>query len=364
MDRVSSYHFQKRAVSVLAMVALIIYSVLTGFFLNVTDFIELSSGFPSFILAVSIWSLVLWGLMLPFSFFSGFMLEHRFELSRQTPYAWVCVEMKNFVVAFLLGGGILSIGYFIMIRSPAYWWLWAALFFFLITIVLVRLAPVILFPLFYDFSPLKDGALTAMLRDLSRSQGFRIENVYSFDLGKETSKGNAALTGWGRTRRIIISDTLLNNMNPAEITAVFAHELGHARLKHIPKLIAWNGLGIILSFWVAFCISRICLSHFPFRFSSITDPNLFPVLLVSVLLVFLLLRPANLAYSRKLEKEADLFAVQQIGDASSLLSSLRKLGMQNLAEENPSEWVERFFYSHPPLGKRLRYLQKGEGTDS
>jgi len=283
----------------------------------------------------------------------GFRLEHRFQLSNQRLRAWLWDEAKGFLVGLVLAAIVAELLYFIMRQAPQHWWLIAWAVFLGLFVLMAQLAPLILFPIFYKFEPLQNEELKARLVRLSERAGTKVRGVYQWKLSEKSKKANAALTGLGNTRRIILADTLLDNYSPDEIEAVLAHELGHHAHRHIMKSIAVQAGTTLLGFWAAnwalhYAVDRLHM------FETLSDfANLPLLVLVTMLLSFLLL-PALNAYSRFNERQADRYAFQSIARVGPFISSMNKLAEQNLAERAPSRWVEWFFHSHPAISKRVQ----------
>src|SRR5438094_5993244 len=181
----------------------------------------------------------------------GFRLEHRFQLSNQKLRAWIWDEFKGFLVGVILASIVTELLYFIIREAPQHWWLLAWAAFLGLFVLLAQIAPVVLFPIFYKFEPLEDEELKSRLVRLSQSAGTRVRGVYKWKLSEKSKKANAALTGLGNTRRIILADTLLQNYSHNEIEAVLAHELGHHVHRHIFKSIVLQMVVTFIAFWAA-----------------------------------------------------------------------------------------------------------------
>jgi STE24 endopeptidase len=282
----------------------------------------------------------------------GFRLEHRFNLSNQKLGAWVWDEAKGFLLGLVLGGFVVELLYYIIRQWPQYWWLIAWVAVMGLFVLLAQLAPVVLFPIFYKFEPLQNDDLKSRLVALSERAGTRVRGVYKWNLSEKSKKANAALTGLGNTRRIILADTLLDHYSPEEIEAVLAHELGHHVHKHILKSIAVQAGITLVGFWAANWVLHYAMER-AHMFETLHDfANLPLLVLVSTVLSFLLL-PAMNAYSRYNERQADRYAFRSIPDVAPFISSMDKLSEQNLAERTPSRFVEIYFHSHPAVSKRI-----------
>src|ERR1700730_10365097 len=284
--------------------------------------------------------------------FYGFRLEHRFQLSNQKPRAWVRDEVKGFLLELMLASVVAESLYFIIRQFPQHWWVLAWAAFLAFVVLMAHLAPVVLLPIFYKFEPLQDEELKSRLVRLGERSGTRVRGVYKWNLSEKSKKANAALTGLGSTRRIILADTLLDHYSPDEIEAVLAHELGHHVHRHILKSIVVQAGITLLGFWAANWVLHYAVER-THMFETVSDfANLPLLILVSTLLSFLLL-PALNAYSRYNERQADRYAFQSIRSVGPFISSMNKLADQNLAERSPSRWVEWFFQSHPAISRRV-----------
>jgi STE24 endopeptidase len=242
--------------------------------------------------------------------------------------------------------------YFTIRQSPEHWWLIAWASFLVLFVVIAQVAPLILFPVFYKFEPLENEDLKQRLVKLSEQAGTRVRGIYKWHLSEKSNKANAALTGLGATRRIILADTLLDHYSPDEIEAVLAHELGHHVHKHIVKSIFVQAVITLLGFWAANIVLHVAIEQWQ-MFDRLSDfANLPLLVLVSTLLSFVLM-PAMNAYSRFNERQADRYAFRSIRNVQPFISSMNKLASQNLAERTPSKWVEWFFHSHPAISRRV-----------
>jgi STE24 endopeptidase len=281
----------------------------------------------------------------------GFLLEGRFKLSTQRFSSWAGDELKGFLVGLVLGTVVVEVLYLTIRQWPQHWWMLAWALFMALFILLAQLAPIVLFPIFYKFEPLDNEDLRRRLVVLSERAGTRVRGVYRWKLSEKSKKANAALTGLGATRRIILADTLLDNYTAEEIEAVLAHELGHHVHRHILKSIFVQAAITLFGFWAANWVLHYAVDQQ--MFEELSDFADLPLLaLVSVVLSFLLM-PALNAYSRFNERQADRYAFESISSVEPFITSMNKLAEQNLAERTPSKWVEWFFHSHPAISRRL-----------
>jgi STE24 endopeptidase len=282
----------------------------------------------------------------------GFRLEHRYKLSNQKLRGWIWDEVKGLLVGAILAGLLVELLYFIIRQYPEHWWVLAWLGFLGVAILLAQLAPVILFPIFYKFEPLRDDELKSRLVRLGERAGTRVRGVYKWHLSEKSKKANAALTGLGNTRRIILADTLLDNYSPDEIEAVLAHELGHHVHKHILKSIGVQAGVTFVGFWAANWALHYSIERWH-MFETISDFANLPLLILIFTLLSFFLMPALNAFSRYNERQADRYAFESIASVAPFVSSMNKLAEQNLAERTPSRWVEWWFHSHPGIARRV-----------
>jgi Zn-dependent protease with chaperone function len=287
----------------------------------------------------------------PLAIFSGFVLERRYELSRQSFRGWLNDYLKGLAVGVLLGLPALLLVYYTMAQVPGWWWAIAGAVLAVLIIGLANVAPVLLLPLFFSFMPLRRQELRARLEMLAARAGTRIVGVYEWALGAKTRKANAALTGLGATRRILVSDTMLEQYSDDEIEVVLAHELGHHVHHDIWRALALETALILLGFFAADFTLRTIGGRLGLE--ALTDPAGVPLLLAAAGVASLVLMPFGLALSRRHERRADRFALDLTSNPGAFVTAMRRLGAQNLAEDRPSRLVEWLFYSHPPLEERL-----------
>ncbi len=295
----------------------------------------------------------------PFDFVS-FRLEHQYNLSNQKLRSWLWDEAKSWLVNLALGAIMVEIVYGIIRVAPQRWWIIAWAVFMGLFLLMAQLAPVVLLPIFYKFKPLENDGLRERLTRLGERAGTRVRGVYEWKLSEKSKKANAALTGMGSTRRIILSDTLLEHYSDDEIEAVLAHELGHHVRRHILKSILMQAGVTLLGFWLVNQVLRFVIAR---NWFPALDPRLYdfanlPLIVLVVTILSFLLMPALNAISRRHEREADRYAWENIAAVEPFISSMQKLAEQNLAEREPSKFIEWFFHSHPSIGKRIAAAEK------
>jgi len=291
-------------------------------------------------------------------FYSGFLLEHKFLLSNQTVLGWLQKSVKKGLLALLMLLGAAEALYFFLKHFPNSWWLLATAAWLLLTIVLGKITPVLIIPLFYKCSPLANSVLKERLLSLSKNCGIRVKDVFEVQLSKETKKANAAVAGFGKGRRILLGDTLLKNYSDEEIEAIFAHELGHVRLWHTWKILTFGTAASLACFYLTYLLFEAGIGLL--GFDQIYNIAAFPLLALVLIALGLLLMPVQNGYMRLLEKQADMFALGHIHNKDDFASAITKLGAQNLADPSPNKLVELLLYTHPPISRRLRYAKEKE----
>ena len=298
----------------------------------------------------------------------SFRLEHRFHLSNQRLRSWLWDQVKGFLVGAVMATIVAEVLYATLRHFPVDWWLISWGVFLGLFVLMAQIAPVVLFPIFYKFEPLQNEDLKARLVRLGERAGTRVRGVYKWNLSEKSKKANAALTGLGRTRRIILADTLLDNYSADEIEAVLAHELGHHVHRHILKSILVQALITFVGFWAANLVLHYAVDRWH-MFETLSDFANLPLLVLVATLLSLLLMPALNAYSRFNERQADRYAFRSIPSIGPFISAMNRLAEQNLAERTPSKFVEWFFHSHPAISRRVQAAeawikQRPEGARS
>jgi STE24 endopeptidase len=292
----------------------------------------------------------------PLSYYSGFYLEHKYNLSNQTLLKWLWESVKGLLVSAAIGLPLLLFFFYVINKYGEWWWLPLAIGLFFFSVILARLVPILILPIFYKVIPLENENLKTKIYNLASQAGLKVENIYSFNMSKNTKKANAAFTGLGKTKRILLGDTLLNSYTEDEIETVIAHELGHYKKKHIIKNLL---IGTFTSFFTLYVIAALYNWSLPwFRFTQISQIAALPILTLWGMIVGMLLTPITNMISRRFEYEADEYAVVSTSNVSSFTAVLEKLTEQNLGDKDPHPFVEWFFYSHPSIKKRISAIQE------
>lgn len=315
-----------------------------------------SNSYLQFVIFTAAVGIAIGTIFLPVNFYSSYYLEHKYKLSNQTIGKWVWENLKGLFVSSLIILPLLLFFYFVLNKYGDWWWLPLAIGLFFFSVILAQLVPIVILPIFYKVTPLANDELKMKISNLAIRAGIKVENIYSFNMSKNTKKANAAFTGLGKTKRILLGDTLLSNYSENEIETVIAHELGHYKKKHIIKNLL---IGTFFSFFTLFIISELYNQSLQwFGFNSINQIAALPILSLWAMIVSLLISPVTNFVSRKFEYEADRYAIITTKKAQPFRSVLEKLTEQNLGDKNPHPFVEWFFYSHPSIKKRISAIDK------
>jgi STE24 endopeptidase len=287
----------------------------------------------------------------PFAFYQGHLLEHHYGLSTQSTGHWLADQGKGVLLGMVLAVAGTSVVYVALRNWPDQWWWMSAAVFAAATIGLARVAPVLLLPIFYKFKPLDRPSLVDRLMALATRARTDVVGVFEWVLSGHTRKANAALAGMGRTRRILLSDTLLADYSEDEIEVILAHELAHHVHRDLWRGIALQAVALTGGFFVADLVLRGLTDRLALR--GMSDPAGLPVLLLVAGVWSFLLMPLGNALSRAQERAADRYALRTTRNVDAFVTAMKRLSQQNLAEEYPSPIVRWLFYSHPPIRERI-----------
>ena len=287
----------------------------------------------------------------PFEIFSGFIVEKKYGLSKISIRGWLWDWLKGTMIQTVLTVVLISGIYWLLRSQPEMWWVWAAIGAVVLMIIMMALVPIVLMPLFYRFEPIPEGELKDRLFALADRIGTNVKGVYVWHLGDKSSKANAAVTGWGRTRRIIISDTLIESNTVEEIEVVMAHELGHHVRGDVWIMLVVQAALVFISFFVIDLALVAWIDALGLR--GIADIAGLPLVLIVGACVSLVALPIANWLSRKAETSADMYALNLTGMKDDFISAMTKLGDQNLSQKQPNAVVEFIFHSHPSIQHRI-----------
>ncbi|OIO37770.1 MAG: hypothetical protein AUJ75_03620 [Candidatus Omnitrophica bacterium CG1_02_49_10] len=354
--------FLRVAISISAIAAFI----LTGTSMALRDFAYRITGNTYLVVALyfSVCYIAHFLILLCVNFYDSFVVEHKYGLSNQTIFGWEKRELKKQAIIFPLMLIFCELMYALMRLDTNYWWLTMALIWIVFAVILGKFAPVVIMPLFYKQRGLDDAVLKDRLTKLVRRCGAHIKDIFIIDLSRDTKKANAGLAGMGKTRRILLSDTLLADFNHDEIEVVTAHELGHHRLMHIYKNLLLASAETILTLYLVSVIADGLIKYL--QLDKIYDISSLPVIALTLTVLGIFTAPASNALLRHMELSADIYALKHTGLFDSFESLMNKLSGINLRDPSPGRIAEAFFYDHPPVSRRiahsktLRHIYGGE----
>lgn len=297
-----------------------------------------------------------YAIVLPLKFYKEFLLEHQYNLSTQTVWGWVRDVAKEVAIASPIALIFVELLYLLLRAAEQFWWIWMALICFLFSILFTRIFPVLILPLFYKYRPLDNLRLKDALIRLAKQSGVNVLDCFQIDFSRKTKKANAALVGLGRSKRIILTDTLLSHYSDDEIKVVLAHELGHFKHRHLWKLITFGAVSNLVGFYLVFYASNAIITLLDI--AHIYAIETFPTIALVLSLFGFMMLPLSNGYSRFLEREADAFALAESGDRKAFIGCMEKLAQQNLSDLSPSRFIEIWLYDHPPISKRIRFAME------
>lgn len=354
----------------LALVDLLLSAVIVGVFLftplgfGLRDALAPTAGWRPLAgsawapLQVAVYFLALYGISfvlgLPLSFYSGFTLPRRYGLSVQKLGGWLLDLVKSLALSLALMVAAVEVVYALLAVAPDWWWLWVGIIMLLFTVVMANLAPIILIPIFNKLTPLPEGEVRERLLALARRMGVAVGGIYSMDMSARSTAANAFVVGLGNTRRIVIGDTLLREFTPDEIEVVMAHELGHQVHHDIAKLVAVQTLVMLGGLFIVNLVLHAVVGRVS-GYHGLADAATMPLIGAALGVFGLVVMPLSNGFSRWVEHQADVYALRITGNVTAFLGAMTRLANQNLAEEQPSAWVEALLYSHPSIGHRLAF---------
>src|SRR6266567_4018554 len=278
----------------------------------------------------------------PLSYYSGFVLPHRYGLSTMSLKNWLLDLFKGFGLGLVFEAFVVELIYLLLATQPQLWWLWVALILLFFTVVMANLAPVLILPIFYKFSPMPEGELAQRLLALAERAHTRVRGVFTMQLSSKTTAANAALMGLGNTRRIVLGDTMLDRYTTDEIEVVLAHELGHHVHRDLWKLIISQSVLMLGGLYLVNLALHwaVDTQHY---YQGLADAATMPLVLLLIAAFGLIIMPLSNGYSRAIEYQADEYAL---------------LATQKIADIEPSPVIEFLLHDHPSIGKRLKHADE------
>jgi STE24 endopeptidase len=304
---------------------------------------------------IIVFCLVFYFVDFPLGFYEGFILEHKFKLSNQSFLNWLKDNLKKSGLELVLSLVLIEAAYFFLSKNGNFWWLWAGIFWIFITLILAKITPLVIIPIFYKYLPISDQQLKQRIFLLFDKCRIKIKDVTSINFSQKTKKANAFVCGLGKNKKVVLSDTLIANFSEQEIEGVVSHELGHYVNHDIFKLIIFNS---VFTFAGLYLVDKILKGLIPLLgLKGIDDIAFLPLVALSLILLGFVILPVQNGFSRYLETRADLFSLKLTGNKSAFISMMGKLGSLNLADFSPSKFIEVWFHDHPPIAKRIKLAQ-------
>jgi STE24 endopeptidase len=336
---------------ILDAVILVIFAF-SGISLLISDYLEFYfiNEYFRYFLFMLIFSTVFFVVGTAFELYGTFIIEKDFGFLKLTPVSWCFEKIKSISVSFVIMIP-LSLLFFYTIRNFPYSWWWIfSIVLVLLSVVLAKIAPILILPLFYKLTPLENESLREKIRALIKSEKVSFAGIYSFNLSKKSTKANAGFTGIGSSKKIILSDTLLSSFTEEEIISVFTHELGHYRHAHILKNLVLSTCIVFLSMFFCYILSSVLADYS--GYASVSEIPAIPLLLLLLFIFSVVTLPFTNMISRRFEYQADAYAVKKSG-VEPFISAMTRLSESNLANLDVHPFVEWFFYSHPSIPKRI-----------
>jgi STE24 endopeptidase len=348
------------------------FGAIAHFFDDIVTLVVLLSGFlPLLVGIVLSWNLhfILSGLIffgalallsgildIPFSLYSTFVIEKRYGFSTITARLWITDLIKGLLISAMLSGILLGAMLALVYYAEHTWWLWAWLVFSAFQMLIVWLYPVLIAPLFNKFEPLENEALKEAIIALMAKVGLKTGGVFQVDAGKRSKHTNAYFTGLGKTKRIVLYDTLLKSHESEEILSVLAHEAGHWKKRHIIKQLVLTETVSLVFLYLVYRLIDWSLLYQTFGFAE--KLPYVGLLLIAALFgpAAFFLTPIGAMLTRRFEREADDFCYNLVGTTIPMINALKRLAKDNLANLHPHPFYAWFYYSHPPLTERIARL--------
>ena len=353
-EQAQIYEIKKRRASFLNLISGFIFTLI--FILVISHpLLNHLPNFPAFRFLLFLWALALFSLPIDLllSYRSGYKIEHEFGFSNQNKTQFFKDELKGFMINLIINPLIALVLFLAFRISPDLWWLWAALAMIVISVIFATLYPVVIMPLFNKYTVIEDEELTTRLGAILRKEGLKIKGFYLQDMSRQTKKENAFLGGLGKTRRVVLSDNIINNMSLDELETVIAHEVGHYKYKHMWKNILLGAIYQLITFFLSHQIMLLINPDYLKSFDNMLIA--YPVFLLCFgVLHMLVIGPLSNAVSRYFENQADSYALDMTQNPDAFQGAMSGLANRNLSNAYPTPFIKFMYYSHPPVGERLK----------
>ncbi|MBI5212560.1 MAG: M48 family metallopeptidase, partial [Nitrospirae bacterium] len=298
---------------------------------------------------------------IPFSLYSTFKIEYKYCFITMTMKLWISDFVKSIIISTILMSLMILSGLWLVQWSPNYWWFWVWGFLFMFSIFMMYISPYVIEPLFNKFTPIEDKSLKERIIRLTEKAGIHASRILRIDASRRSRHTNAYFTGIGKTKRIVLYDTLLEGMSHDEILAILAHEIGHWKKKHLLKtLIAFEAFSLI-ALYISY---RLIQSDFLLGLFAIDTNTIFAKFIILGFIAGILslaLQPVMNLFSRRHERQADRASYELTNDTASMASALVKLSKENLSNLYPHPLYVALYYSHPPVVERIKTIKSFTG---
>ncbi|MCX5709862.1 MAG: M48 family metallopeptidase [Candidatus Omnitrophica bacterium] len=349
----SNFKYALAIIDIIYLVVLLIAFLGTGLSARLAGWLNSLSAsklltVPLYIFVASTFYYIL---SFPLNYCRSYQLEHKFALSTQKLNDWLLDQLKGGLISYAISLILAAAFYSILSRFTDIWWLVISIFWIIFSLVLAKLTPILIIPLFFKYKKLDDEVLRGRILRLAERMKVKILDVFEIDFSKKTLKANAAFVGVGKTRRVLLADTLKNKYTHDEIEVILAHEFSHYKLKHLIKLLLVNSAVIIAAFYLISVSSAAALKIF--NLSGLSDIAALPLVVLYFVFFGAVTQPIEAFFSRIMEKEADRLALKITGLKDAFISTMDKLGEQNLADRKPNPLIKFYFFDHPPIDERI-----------
>lgn len=355
-DLAKSYSHQKYTLAIVDIfysITLILIFLGSGFSLWLERVLK-DFNLPSYLLIAAfllISSVIFYIFNFALNFYNSFSLEHKFNLTKQKLGAWCIDQLKSGVLSYIISL-ILILSFYWVLSKFNQWWLVISIFWIIFSVVLAKLTPILIIPIFFKYKKLDDQILRQRILNLASKMKVKLMDVFEIDLSKKTLKANAAFCGMGKSKRVLLADTLKDKYSHDEIEVILAHEFAHYQLKHIIKLVFLNSFVTLGLFYLIFKTSSYTLGIF--KLNSLTQLASLPLVFLYFMFFGIIMQPLEAFISRRFEREADSLALKVTGTKVAFISLMEKLAAQNLADRSPHPLIKFFFFDHPPIDERIK----------
>lgn len=337
------------ALSFLAIILILKFEISTALKDFITQYTSMEWVIIALFLLIGYSSV--WVIMLPLNFYEDFLLEHRYDLSTQTGRSWIFDQLKGLILSMVLILSVVELVYYLLREVSEFWWIILWVFMTIFSIIMAYIAPVLLMPIFYKYEPISDGDLRKRLLGLADKANVKAVGVFKMKVGVKTKRAVGALAGLFRTRRILLSDTLLENYTTDEIEGIIGHELGHHVYKHIGKILIEGSIFMFIGLFLADQLMEGIILYFGFK--EISDIAALPLFGLFFAIFFMIISPIENTLSRRAEGQADQYELELVQKPDAFISSMTRLCDQNLRDADPHPLIEFLFYDHPSGKNRV-----------